>query len=406
LRCRTHPRRLLAGLTSAVLASMVALTGPAGSAGAVTHGVGLPIPATTVPRFAPVYMSYVDRHKPTASEAIAVAKTHDVIAASRNLAPYLADMRKANPELVVVGYVDAMFSRPSLGYPESWHVHDSRGHRVTTYQFGNDLMNPTNSEWRRTVAERCAAVLSATHYDGCFLDNLGQGSLSVGYVTASPVNPATGKAWAPAAWMTATSQLAASVQAAHPSAVMVANGLGRGAIFSGRDGTAPLLSTVAGAMSEIWLRTPTDPASHYRSEADWKADVDMLAAGGRVLVTPKLWVRATAAQAYAWHKYALASFLLGNSGRSFFTFTSSQTWGGLAGDSAMDRVDIGQPTGAYRQLSGAYVRTYSGGVVLVNPNNGVVDVPLPQGQYRDLDGRSISRSVRLNSHEGTVLDKY
>jgi len=396
LRRRTLPR-LLVGLT----ATAVALTGFAGSSSARSPRT-LPTP-TSIPRFAPVYMGWVTKTKPTASAAISAAKAYDVIAASSNLAPYIADMRRANPSVVVVGYVDALFTRRTERHPENWYAHDKRGHKVTTPRFGNYLMDPSNVEWRRTVAQDCAQLVAQTHYDGCFLDNLGQGSLSVGYVTAAPYK--AGKPWSPRAWMAATSQLARAVQSANGRSVLVANGLGRGGIFFGPNGTSPLLSSVAGAMSETWLRVASDKPTKYRSEADWKADVDMLAAGGRVLVTAKLWVRSTPAQATAWHKYALASFLLGNSGRAFFNFSASQSWSGLAADSPMDRVNIGRPTGGYRQVSGAYARSYTGGIALVHPTNGTVRVALPAGQYRDLDGRTVSGSVSLNSHEGTVLTR-
>lgn len=397
-------RRLLG---SAAALSLL-LCGLGSAAGATDKG-SLPISGKSVPRFAPVYMGWVSPHRVSSAEAVSVAKAFDVIAASGTLAPYTGAMHAANRNLVIIDYVNALYSRPHESHPESWYSHDSRGRRITTHQFGNYLMDPTNADWRRSVNASCANDMAKSHFDGCFLDNLGQGPFSSSYVTAPPFNPRTHAIWKESDWMAATSSLAHGVQVAVPPAVIVGNGLVNGEHFFGADGTRPLVTSIDGAMSELWLRAPAAPANGYKSVADWKSDVDMLASaeasGDHVLVTVKLWIHATATVTAAWHKYALASFLLGSSGKSFFNFSAAQTFAGLSADSSWDRVNIGSPAGNYTKVGTAYRRIFAKGVAVVNPNNGATRVPLPAGTYRDLAGHTVRGTVSLGNQEGNVLTK-
>jgi hypothetical protein len=80
---------------------------------------------------------------------------------------------------------------------------------------------------------------------------------------------------------------------------------------------------------------PAAAITKYPSETVWKQNVDLLVdAGARgygVLQSTKVWTTATTAEKDAWYEYTLASFLLGNDGRSRFFFSYAP------GDSTVDR---------------------------------------------------------------------
>ena len=111
----------------------------------------------------------------------------------------------------------------------------------------------------------------------------------------------------------------------------------------------------------------------------------------------------TQAQKDAWHQYSLASFLLGNTGTSFFTFSYAEgndptaTYG-------LWTTELGAPVEAYRKSNGTYQRRFANGLVLVNPTSSTVRVPV-SGTYRDLSGASVTSSATLSPHSGTILRK-
>jgi len=62
---------------------------------------------------------------------------------------------------------------------------------------------------------------------------------------------------------------------------------------------------------------------------------------------------------------------------------------------------------AHEVAGGAWVRHYTDGLSVVNPQSAPrrVNVPLPPGQYRDLSGTVVSRCVKLGPVSGTVLTR-
>ena len=104
------------------------------------------------------------------------------------------------------------------------------------------------------------------------------------------------------------------------------NGLQQGSsYFNAEWPSSQLLDGLDGGMVELWMRQPGEKITAYRSPSVWKADVDMLVdmegKGKPMLALTKGWdPAATTAQSNAVHKYALASFLLGTSGLSQFSF--------------------------------------------------------------------------------------
>jgi Hypothetical glycosyl hydrolase family 15 len=354
-------------------------------------------------RFTPLYMG---GGKFSLAQAVAIAKNYDVIAEhSGVLTPYVAAMHAANPRLKIVAYINGAFDQSGAGnkYPMSWYAVNAKGQRVRSVGFGNWLMLP-NSAWSQTVAKMCTAELAKSKYDGCFLDTLGIGPLLPGYVNGVPVNPATHKVFTSTAWIAAQAGTITAVKAANRSAVVVANGLADGQKFGS---TQPLLTAAGMAMSEIFLRVSRNPESAFPTTANWLQDVNMLVTAGAhgesVLTVTKLWVKATAAQVAQWHSFAEATFLLGTNGLSAYCFTTSQSAAGLTVDTPWDHLAIGTPTGAYSQSGGIYRRTFTLGIVAVNPGTSAATISLG-GSYHNLQGNIVT-SMSIPAHSGEIFIK-
>jgi hypothetical protein len=123
----------------------------------------------------------------------------------------------------------------------------------------------------------------------------------------------------------------------------------------------------------------------------------------RVFVQTKVWTSGTQEQKRDWHRFALASFLLGNGGHAYFSFSDSRTSSGVAPDELAARTEIGLPVAPYDRVDGVYRRTYTEGLVLVNPTTATVTVQLGAG-YRDASGQVI-RSVTLAPYGSEILPK-
>jgi hypothetical protein len=181
-----------------------------------------------------------------------------------------------------------------------------------------------------------------------------------------------------------------ATQKANPKKLVIANGLGNGQKFPI---TQPLLTAVGTGMAELWLRVNNWPEDRFPSLADWLQDVDMLITAGSkhevVLTVTKLWVNASTAQQNQWHAFTEASFLLGTDGISAYSFTTSKTIPGLSVDTPYDHVAIGTPTGAMSNSGNLYKRTFTNGIVAVNPGTSSATIQLG-GTYRNLAGKSVS----------------
>jgi hypothetical protein len=344
----------------------------------------------------------------TREQAVAQAKAFDTIAATKGMyRSYVGDMKAANPDLRLLVYLNGSHAQKDQGtaYPDGWYERDANGKKVTS-GWGNYLMNPAEPGWTQDVIDRCNSFVSSSGYDGCFLDTMGTAPVDAGYESGVPIDPATGKEWTRSDWIRATSAITAAVRDAMGGRPVYANGIANGSKYLASDGaTSALLGGGDGAMVELFVRAPYASLTTYRSEAIWKRDVDMLvdaAASGRTLLTiTKVWRTATQDQKDAIHRYAFATFLLGATpglDRFAFRYDHSPVF-----DHPYWHVPIGEPTGGYAKVDGAYQRPYSNGLVLVNPGTSAVTVPLPAGSFATLTGAQASGSITLAAHTGEVL---
>jgi hypothetical protein len=398
---RQLARSRVGAAVMASLATLVVSSAPAVAIGSYAVRGGAEASSGIVTNhFAPIYMGGHAAYSET--QAIALAQQFDVIAENGGLAQYASAMHLANPALKIVAYVNAAFDTTPNGtaYPPTWYAHDGNGNRIQSVQFGNWLMDPTNPLWAPSVANLCAAALARRHDDGCFLDTLGIAPLDSGYVTGLPVDPSTQQVYSAATWITAQTNTVTVV--AGVARVTIANGLGDGAQFPQ---TNPLLATSHLAMAELWLRVSNNPATTFPTTAAWLADVNMLtyaeSHGWGVMTVTKLWTNATAAQVAQWHKFTVASFLMGAGGLSAYNFSTSQTTEGITATNPYDSVAIGAPIGAYSLRNGVYQRSFTNGLAIVNPRTSPVTVTFGT-PYQNLDGNIVTQET-LAPNTGDVL---
>lgn len=354
----------------------------------------------------------------TDDEAKAVAKNFDLLVASpKAFKGQVPMMRDVNPRLRVIAYVNASFvgkrQGPSTGsFPNEWYMRDANGNPVQS-KYDNYMMNVAHSGWIGNRQSTCKSTAEASGYDGCSLDMLGTAPLDGGYTKSKPINPATNKVWTETEYYAATSKLAKSVTDYATGLLVDGNGLRSGiSYFSPTAPSKKLFEGTVDAIAEAFVRVGPAPVNSFRSESQWKVDVDMLVDAGRsghgVCTLTKIWAPGTAAQKDAVHEYTLATFLLGTNGKSFFYVSYEEP-----PDSTVMhpwwKSNIGSPSGSYpnyAKVGGVYIRTFTGGVAVVNPTSAAASVTLPSGSYRDVNGgTSRSGTVSVPAHAGWVLLK-
>ena len=382
-----------------VLIGALLVVASAPAATAATAGFGSPAAGRPVLQWMPE--EFATGHTYTQTQAVTAAMRYDVIVAySQAFQPYVTAMRAANPDLVLLAYMNGMFVAPAqaTSWPADWYSYDVNGIKVQNAKNKNYLMNPSNSGWVQNRATTCANLVAQSGYDGCMLDTLGVAPLTAGYCTALPINTATGAAWARPDWISATTQLSQSVRSTVSPSLVVGNGLKDGPSLGE---SSQLFNGMDGGIAEGFLRTSTQSATTYPSVSTWQQNVNMLLSPPKpVLALTKVWASATTDQLNQYHLYALASFLLGTDGRSYFYFSSASSEPPIS--VVPWSVNIGDPSGAYSLQDGAYQRPFTQGRVLVNPTASQVSVPLT-GTYAEMDGTQVSGSLVMPPNTGQIL---
>lgn len=414
------PRRARWLLAAALLPSLTLSSGTAraADAGQQTSKLSPPVPGT-MQRWSAAHMTECTPEPtrdcgmniavPSVDVAISIARRFNlIVVADGQFNAYETEMHAANPLLKTLVYLNGTYSKPSETYPESWYARDVNGNKIRSKLFGNYLMEVANPAWGDDRAQVCSRLLASSHADGCYADMLGVSSINPDYCTGLAINPGTGQVWTWADYVVATSAIANKMRAASPERPLAGNGLGNGTRFyGGYRSSRDILKVLDAGHSEIWLRDGRTPLTGFPDEASWKKNVDMLADAasvgeGVVLAQTKVWIPATQQQLNQWHKYALASFLLGNDGRSWFTFSKAKTLAAATVDHPWDRVDVGIAAGPYEHVGRAYQREFTKGFAAVNPTNAPVTVTMPAGVYKNLAGRILA-SETLPPHSGDVF---
>ena len=341
-------------------------------------------------------------------DALEAARHFDLIVVSPSSvdAKDLAAMRRLDPELRILAYMNGAFAQARQGqaYPDSWYARDANGSKVRSVGYGNWLMDVTEHGWIDDRALTCERLLTVG-LDGCMLDLLGTAPLLPGYATGIPIDARTHDAWRAEEWLAATSDIARTVQRLVRPAIVIGNGLASGPRFF--DAAAPssvLLDGVRGGIAEGWLRSSRQEIDAHPTLAAWLLDIEMLSTAGRhgktVLVLTKAWAHGTRHQKDRLHEYALASFLLGMEGDAYFHFSYSPRSDPIHPHPWWDP-DIGRAIESYGIVDGIYRRRFTRGLVLVNPTDETRTLQL-DGAFVDLRGTPI-RSATLSPRNGLVL---
>jgi hypothetical protein len=168
-----------------------------------------------------------------------------------------------------------------------------------------------------------------------------------------------------------------------------------------------LLARVDGACLCDFLRVGDAPLDQFKTEAEWKQDVDALAAlsqspNALVLVATRFAKVSndTASQLAPWLDYALASYLLGaDAAHTYFSFQGPHAADYLANDSLAPA--LGYAVSKYYQSYGLYARNFQKGLVLVNPGEYAREMPLGR-TYTTTSGEQVT-SAKLEPHAGLIL---
>jgi hypothetical protein len=347
-------------------------------------------------------------HEPSLTEAQAQTDARNfglLVTHPDTYSAYLATMKSVNPRLVLAVYMNGTFTyRTDL--PESAYSHDADGARISPLPFpGTYLLDPSSRYVIDLKKADATRLLARSGYDGLLIDCTGLGPLNLSYVNALAVNPATGEVWTPQAWLAAVGNLVDEIKTVVLPRPIYLNSLKDGSSYfaSDRPRSSTLTPGILGSMAETWLREAKAGVNVYPSESAWKLNVDMLAdAGSRgfsVMQETRVQVTGTTTQKDAWYKFTLASWLLGNDGRSFFHF--SYTHADATVPRRWHRLDLGTATGPYAKVGAVYRRAFSRGLVLVNPTSSTTAVSLG-ATYTTLLGTQVT-SVTLAPKTAEIL---
>ncbi len=353
----------------------------------------------------------------TQESAVDVAEKYDVVAAMPRAFPAHVDaMHAANPDLVLLTYTLGPFANTKTNYPESVYAHDASGQRVIARTFKTQLVNMHLDSWKEEQLRLCNEGVGTSGYDGCFIDSMGNAVLNDSYVTSQPIDPRTGAPYTKVQWMQDARDVAQYVRNRVDYPV-VTNGLGSGRRYF-TDHTEHLVHGSDLSMAEAWLRLPHASGDAWPSTSVWKQSVDMIvdseAKGSGTLTVTKMWTEGGTPEAVAqqWYDYTLATFLLGTQGRSAMFFMNDGCTPFVCGSGASHLstqpapdLALGAANAGYTVVGkNLYTRSFTNGLVAVNPTGAALPLTLPAGvAYTDQHGRPVTGSVTVRDHGGLVL---
>lgn len=267
------------------------------------------------------------------------------------------------------------------------------------------LLDIRNEAVKDRLAEDVAGAINDGGFEGVLIDDVG---IDLIRPTAAPVYTGT-QAFTEQQRRSAVEGLLRTLRARIPSKLIIIGGYAwkDGLAFAARSDEAQTLATLAdGIHIAEFLRSPISKTTDFKSEANWKRDVDYLSVASQdnkvVLLTTRL-IGAPEDLTRQWLSYATASYLLGKNGaHTYFQFD--------AGDSAYSNdpilnAPIGAPVEAYTKLSsGIYQRKFSKGLVLVNPTNEQKKTTL-DGAYKSLQGNLVDAGITMGPRTGIILLK-
>ena len=329
------------------------------------------------------------------------------------LGPDAQQLRKSNLRLVTLTsqQVYSGFARvvsETRATNPGYLLYDKDGKVALTSDGGGAVLNIRNADVRSQVADRVATA--ARGFDGVILEGVGAELIRA---SASPIFTTT-KAFTDQQRRDAVEGLLRAVRARVPDKVLLVSGYAweDGGAFSARPTEAQDLAAIAdGAYVDKFLRAPISKTTEFKSEANWKKDVDLLANLSQdnkvVLLSTRFAEPISGTQQAEWLRYVVTSYLLGKNGsRTYLQFDSGGDLSYL--DDPLLNARLASPIEGYSKLaSGLYKRLFAGGAVLVNPGEKAIKIDIAAdlaGTYETQSGLTV-KSLELSPHSGAILLK-
>jgi hypothetical protein len=343
---------------AAVYLALLAAAGPAVSASAA------PLPTTSAtppPTASGVHVFHglqglAGSKLLTLQVAEQTAQVSDVVSATPGeLAKYAVAMKTANPNVILLAYVNGGYSKAGTqgSLPASEYMYSTSGAYITSRTHQNILMNPLSPDWQANVIAQCKAAVGG-NVTGCWLDQISGAPVTAGFDSAQPVNPATGVNYTKPEWAAAAATELTVVNAGAGTTVY-SNTYCSGAAYYSFPMSAANHATSLGFEAEHWM---TSTASGAHTLKTWRQGINMMIdsqAHGKVVT-----VSGDFPTTGTWPTYITASYMLGNNGAALTTYT------------ARVAATVGAPTQTATSVAGyqhglVYARKYRNGIVIVNP---------------------------------------
>lgn len=320
-----------------------------------------------------------------------VAKKFTIIYGHLNPAPF----HEGNPDALCLKYILGPYvDKAELDrIPRQAVASNARGGVVKAREWANWLVVPDSKEWLAHLETRVPALMNSD-FDGLFVDSMGTAPVSEGYTDTIAINPHTRKPYTKAEWIRAENVMLRKIREIMPKGKIVTlNGLGPGfRYWTEPEENSPraLLDNVDGAMSERIWRDPKTKLTAWPKLERWMQDIRMIQDVERRGLMGFWWTKCWSNGATSrhepgadklvpqWLRFSLASYLLAAGPKSYFNFDTDRDdkpksnaaeyfpeYDAPLGHAAGDMQAIGS--------TGAFVRRFSDGAVLVNPT----DQPIP-----------------------------
>jgi hypothetical protein len=396
-------RRLLGGSLAASLltAGMIATAGGAQAAEAA--------PAASFGQHnAPaLWLRY--NSTPTESELQFAATHYRVAVFNAWETKALKRLKELNPAVTVLVYKDLSSTRSyavrggkddallptGVGYaaadktnPE-WFATDTQGRRVAwTPYAGHWQMAVWDASYQQAWAANVTAEVVANGWDGVLADNA---MSTLSWYNSNPL--AGGRTDA---------DLRAGLGGLIDRAGATLRAQGKSLVPNISDGRLDLSrwsrwASYGGGLEEQFVHWGADDKSGYLDDwgpTGWRDQVAELGAPLGLAVT-----KASASDARSF-RYGLASFWIGGGGNGAFTAVQQDAYDATPWR-AEQGVDLGTPTAAARKVGSVWLRPFTHGLAVVNPNKDSAAVQLPAGLV-DVNGAPVTSST-LAGHDALVL---
>lgn len=312
-------------------------------------------------------------------------------------------LKAANPNVKIFMYTNILASNPSdpgtwsecttyatdnSSHP-SWFLVNQAGQRMGLSGYaGNYVMDVGNPAYQQACVAHATALAKQYGFDGVYFDGA-----TANLAWAVPAGTSVPKYPTPASWQAAVySLLSYATPQVHAQGRLLVANIGGGANYAGL--WQKWTSAVDGSEEESWMDTSV---SYYWPQM--LADTAWSEANGKLAILHSHYATETG------NTFGLASMLLVAQGKaSYSTANTNYTTSELWFPEYNTAQQLGAPVGPYRQLAnGVLERTFTGGLVVVNPTtHAAPSFALGGGVYSG-SGLANALSAALAPASGLIL---